>query len=277
MNTTKAPVIHYGVTEMTPSGDNIDLHKEEILLKGYTIVPNVLTPEQIKIAKEKIEIIYAKQVAEVGEEVMEKLGDKDITRSPLVYDDFFLYNFTVNPTVIAILKKIFGNNFILREQNAIINRAKSQNYQLRWHRDLMYQHFTYSRPFTVSALFCLADFNEKNGGTWILPASHKTEAFPSEEYIRANEVCANAPAGSAIVFDAMLYHRAGQNVSDNDRIGVNNMYVAPYMKQAISFPSQLKGKYSDDPFLSFLLGYDTDTDADVKSWRMRRYNRSAKK
>ncbi|HRD40905.1 MAG TPA: hypothetical protein PLC65_19915, partial [Bacteroidia bacterium] len=65
MSTTKAPVIHYGVTEMTPSGDNIDLHKEEILLKGYTIVPNVLTPEQIKIAKEKIEIIYAKQVAEV--------------------------------------------------------------------------------------------------------------------------------------------------------------------------------------------------------------------
>ena len=30
MSTAKAPVVHYGVTEMKPSGDHVDLHTEEI-------------------------------------------------------------------------------------------------------------------------------------------------------------------------------------------------------------------------------------------------------
>jgi ectoine hydroxylase-related dioxygenase (phytanoyl-CoA dioxygenase family) len=270
----ESKVSHYGVTEFTPDGDNIAFHAEEILIKGYTIVPDVLSPELIKLAKDKLEVIYNKQVDEVGEDVLKELGDKDIARSLLVYDDFFLHSITLHPTIIGIVEGVLGKYFILREQNAIINRAKSENYQLRWHRDLIYQHFTYSKPFAVSALFCLADFNELNGGTWILPASQKTEAFPSERYILENEVCVNAAAGSVIVFDSMLYHRAGLNRSENDRIGINNMYVQPYIKQAISFPKQLDGKYSDDAFLNRFLGYDSETDDNVVSWRLRRLARN---
>jgi len=54
------------------------------------------------------------------------------------------------------------------------------------------------------------------------------------------------------------------------------MYVHPYIKQPISFPKQLNGKYSEDPFLNKFLGYDSDTDDNVVNWRMRRYSRSSK-
>lgn len=267
-------VSHYGVTEFTPNGDDISFHSEEILIKGFTIVPDILSQDLINLAKNKLENIYKNQVDEVGEDVLKELGDKDIARSLLVYDEFFLHSITLQPIIMGVVERVLGKYFILREQNAIINRAKSDNYQLKWHRDLIYQHFTYSKPFAVSALFCLADFNELNGGTWILPASQKTEAFPSERYILENEVCVNAAAGSVIVFDSMLYHRAGLNRSDNDRIGINNMYVQPYIKQAISFPKQLGGKYSDVPFLNRFLGYDSETDDSVTAWRLRRLARN---
>jgi len=265
---------HYGVNEFTKTGENKSaIHAEEILIKGYTIVPNVLTPEEVETAKVKMEEVYKRQLAELQPGVIEKINDTDIARALLVYDEFFLNKVTLNPVILEIMSAVLGKYFIVREQNGVINRAHSPNYQLKWHRDLLYQHFTYSRPFAVSALFCLQDFNEENGGTFILPASQKTEAFPSEEYILRNQVCASAPIGSAIVFDSMLYHRAGHNVSNNDRIGINNVYVQPYIKQSVNLPKMLKGKYSDDPFLSQLLGYDSDTDDDVITWRMRRFAR----
>ncbi|MBA2612867.1 MAG: phytanoyl-CoA dioxygenase family protein [Bacteroidetes bacterium] len=264
---------HYGVNEFTKTDTDTALHAENIIIRGYTVIPNVLSAEEVEIAKTKMNEVYAKQLKELDNGVIEKINDTDIARALLVYDDFFLHKVALNKKVTDVINVVLGKYFIIREQNGIINRANSPNYQLKWHRDLLFQHFTSSRPFAISALFCLQDFNEINGGTYLLPASQKIEAFPSEEYILQNEICANAPIGSAIVFDSMLYHRAGHNKSQNDRIGINNMYVQPYIKQAISFPSMLKGKYSDDPYLNLFLGYDSETDSDVKSWRMKRFNR----
>ncbi|MGZ3883576.1 MAG: phytanoyl-CoA dioxygenase family protein [Bacteroidia bacterium] len=265
---------HYGVNEFTKAGETAaSLHAEEILIKGHTIIPNVLTAEEVKTAISKMEAVYARQLKELEAGVIGAINDTDIARALLVYDEFFLHKIAINPALMDVLKLVLGKYFIIREQNGIINRANSANYQLKWHRDLLYQHFTASRPFAVSALFCLQDFNELNGGTYLLTASQNTEAFPSEEYILRNETCANAPVGSVIVFNSMLYHRAGHNKSQQDRIGINNMYVQPYIKQAISFPNMLQGKYSDDPFLNQFLGYDSETDASVKSWRMKRFNR----
>lgn len=264
---------HYGINEFNISQDFTSVHVEEILLKGFTIVTDALSPEDVKIATEKLTQVYNAQLAELDKGVIETINDTDIARALLVYDDFFLHKVALNPKVIAILNIVLGKYFILREQNGIINRANLSNYQLKWHRDLLYQHFVCSRPCAVSALFALLDFNNDNGGTFILPATHKNESFPSEDYIRQNEVCVNAPIGSVIVFDSMLYHRAGRNVSQVDRMGINNMYVQPYIKQSISFPKMLNGKYSDDHFLHLFLGYDSQTEDDVKSWRMKRFNR----
>jgi ectoine hydroxylase-related dioxygenase (phytanoyl-CoA dioxygenase family) len=267
-------VQHYGVNEFTKAGETTAaIHAEEIIIKGHTVIPNVLTPDEVKLAISKMETVYTQQLKELDNGVIEKINDTDIARALLVYDEFFLNRVAINPTLMEVLKLVLGKYFIIREQNGIINRANSANYQLKWHRDLLYQHFTASRPFAVSALFCLQDFNELNGGTYLLPASQNVEAFPSEEYILRNEICANAPVGSVIVFNSMLYHRAGHNKSQQDRIGINNMYVQPYIKQAISFPKMLQGKYSDDAFLNQFLGYDSETDDTVKSWRMKRFNR----
>lgn len=264
---------HYGVNEFSKTENAAANHVENILIRGYTVVTGVLSAAEVEIAKNKMNEVYATQLKELEPGVIEKINDTDIARALLVYDDFFLHKVALNPLITDVLNQILGKYYIIREQNGIINRANSPNYQLKWHRDLLFQHFTSSRPFAISALFCLQDFNEENGGTFLLPASQKIEAFPSEDYVLNNELCANAPIGSAIVFDSMLYHRAGHNKSQKDRIGINNMYVQPYIKQAISFPKMLGGKYSEDPYLNQFLGYDSETDSDVKAWRMKRFAR----
>ena len=88
--------------------------------------------------------------------------------------------------------------------------------------------------------------------------------------MRRHEVQVSAPAGAILVFDAMVYHRSGHNRSGRPRRGVNHIYTLPLIKQQISLPRMLGGKFSDDPFLRTFLGYDSETGESVQHWRARK-------
>ena len=77
----------------------------------------------------------------------------------------------------------------------------------------------------------------------------------------------SAKAGSILLFDSMVYHRSGLNRSGRVRRAINHIYSLPLIKQQISLPHMLGGKFSDDPFLRRFLGYDTQTGEDVRAWR----------
>jgi ectoine hydroxylase-related dioxygenase (phytanoyl-CoA dioxygenase family) len=119
----------------------------------------------------------------------------------------------------------------------------------------------------LSALYCIDEFTEETGGTYLLPGTHKVEAFPSVEYTLAHQTTISAKAGSILIFDSMLYHRTGFNRSRGTRRAVNHIYCLPLIKQQISFPKVLRGKFSDDPFLKKFLGYETESGESVRQWR----------
>ena len=271
----KQAVRTFGVKEFSSANSRLEQAVEEIKLLGYTIVPSVLTAEELVAAREKIDRIYAEQVNEVGgEQQLAAINDAHTARCPLAYDEFFL-SVATNQKVLSIVKTFLGDYFILMLQNGVINIPNVGNEQNAgyWHRDLNYQHFISTRPISISALFCVDDFSEETGGTYVLPASHKAEAFPSEAFVLRHEKVVNAQAGAAIVFDSMLYHRGGQNRSPQPRRGLNHMYSLPLIKQQISLPRMLRGKFSEDPFLSKFLGYTSESDDSVAEFRRKRLER----
>jgi ectoine hydroxylase-related dioxygenase (phytanoyl-CoA dioxygenase family) len=130
-----------------------------------------------------------------------------------------------------------------------------------------------SKPLAITALFAIDDFSEETGGTHVLPFTHKSEVLPSNSYIDSNRVVASASAGSAIIFDSMLFHRAGPNRSQVIRRGVNHVYTTPIIKQNYDFPRALGRQEDLDPFIARLLGYTSQVPLDDKVWRE---NRAAK-
>ena len=269
------PVRTFGVKEFSQASSDVERGVEEIKLAGYTILRDVLTSSELDEAREKIDGIYERQVEEVGGTTqLEAINDSHTARCPLAYDDFFL-NVARHPRVLQLVEAFLGEYFTLMLQNGVINIPVSGDEQNAgyWHRDLNYQHFVSTRPVSISALFCVDNFSEETGGTRVLPGSHKTEAFPSEEFVRNHETGVNAEAGSVMVFDSMLYHRSGHNRSSGVRRAINHMYTIPFIKQQISLPKILKGRFSDDPFLSKFLGYDSEPDDNVVEFRTRRLKR----
>lgn len=260
----------YGVKESNRLETEADRHLEELRIQGFTVLTNVLSERDLQTARTRVEAVYAQQIEEIGGEAnLERMNDARVVRCPLVYDEFFL-KLATQPALLELVSLALGDYYILMLQNGVINAPSVDNYQASWHRDLNYQHFVCSRPLAVSALFCLDDFTVATGGTFMLPASHHLEAFPSQTYVETHEVPAEAPAGSVLVFDSMLFHRAGHNRSGNTRRGVNHVYALPFLKQQISLPAALEGRYSDDPVLSRLLGYASEPGRNVTEWRQRK-------
>lgn len=260
----------YGIREVTALSSEVDARVEEILINGFTIVENVIEESEVADARRRVDKVYQIQAAEVGgADKLASINDEFVARCLLAYDDYFL-NLATRPKITSILERILGDYYILQQQNAIINSPEKQNYQVSWHRDLSYQHFVATRPLAISALVCVDDFSEVMGGTYVLPASHKVEKFPSREFVEKYEKLSDARAGAAIMFDSMLFHRGGINRSQNIRRGVNHMYALPFVNQQINMSAMLGEKYRDDAFLSKFLGYESAAETSVVSWRAKR-------
>lgn len=263
----------HGISEVHLNQGEADALAEEVAVLGHAVVPNVLDEDELAEARERIDAVYARQVQELGGvEPLERINDADLARCLLEYDDFFVH-VAANEAVRAVVSRLLGDYVVLMAQNAIINRPRDDHYQHTWHRDLNYQHFTSSRPLAISALYCIDDFNPETGGTYLLPVSHRLEQFPSAEFVEKHQVVATAPAGSVLVFDAMLFHRAGVNSSGSVRRAINHIFTLPFLQQQISLPSALGGRFSDDPRLRRLLGYEAPPAASALAWRRQKLER----
>lgn len=225
---------NYGVIRKNEASSNIEYHIENIRIKGYSVEENVFDDDTCNLYASKLEEIYRQQEIEFGSLNLELINELDIARIPFVYDKSFS-EFFMHPLVLELTSKVIGENFHLHLQNAIINRPHKEHHQTSWHRDLPYQDWTISKPLAFNAFFCLSDFNLLNGSTFVLPFSQNLDCFPSEKYVKENEIQLVAKKGSVIFFNSMLYHRAGINNSNEIRYGLNNMFVVPILKQQVIF------------------------------------------
>jgi ectoine hydroxylase-related dioxygenase (phytanoyl-CoA dioxygenase family) len=262
----------YGRVEQNRCEDEVARHAEEIAVKGYTVLPAVFTPTDLRSWRERIDAVYQLQEQEFGRAALEAIEEQDLARAPLLYD-FSFVELAAAPRVLAVVRHFLGEWFILNLQNAVINRPALRHHQSAWHRDLPHQNFVISRPIGINALVAIDDFSAETGGTQLLPFSHKSERLPSDEYIRANLHTVTAEAGSVLVFDPMLFHRAGANASGRVRRGVNLLYTIPIMKQQYDLPRALGDRPGLSPELQRLLGYTSQVPLDDRSWRRARADR----
>ena len=264
----------YGIVSKGDSEEPLASHAEELKWRGSTVLEGVLSKDELREAADRLDEVYARQSEAKGEKYLEEIGEKNLARMPLLFDDWFL-KLPTNPGLLEFVRRVLGDYVVLHLQNGIINQPKKTHHQSSWHRDLPYQEWTSSMPLALGCLFCIDPFTKETGGTVVLPFSHKMEIFPSQEYVSRFERTVNAEAGSVIVFDAMLFHRAGANISSGPRRAINHVFTMPLFKQQIDLPRALEGKYRDDPELSQLLGYDSAVQPTVESWRESRHERNS--
>ncbi len=264
----------YGVVERAAAEGAIPRLAERIRLTGYAVLPSGLSAADVEDLGGRLERVMARQTDEFGGAArLAAIDDARTARCPLVYDEAFVH-LAAHADLLSLCRELLGEYVVLMQQNGIINPPGERHTQVAYHRDLPYQHFVSSRPLAISALFCVDPFRVETGATTLIPGSHRVEMFPSDQVAAELDIPITADPGSFIVFDSMVFHRAGHNRSERPRRAVNHVYTAPIIAQQISLPDALDGRYDDDPVLARLFGYGVTPASSVAAWRTRRLART---
>ncbi|MBT5876160.1 MAG: hypothetical protein HOH43_22220 [Candidatus Latescibacteria bacterium] len=195
-----------------------DTHALELKLKGFTILPDLLSPKECKVGREELE----KRHPEREHGGLEWLFNKAriFERLYQLPDLLRLIRHFVGPD--ALLSAEYGSVVMpgeggrgLHSDGGITghNRAASA-------APMDEERRVTSHALAVNVIFCLSEFTETNGATELVPGSHKYPYFDIPETAYANARTATAPEGSAIVFDINTWHGATKNQTAEPRYAV---------------------------------------------------------
>lgn len=261
----RPPTRAYGILDQDQTSDPVRQAADQIRRLGYAIVDSGLTAAAIAGIADRFDGARASYTARWGAEVLRAADEHNTIRLPMAEDAETFRNLAFNPQILGLVGSLIHGRFILNQQNGVINPAGASYNQGAWHRDLPYQHFLSSTPLAINALYCVDDFTLENGSTWVLPATHKTAAFPSADYLDRHAVQVTARAGQFIVLDCMLFHSGGFNASTADRRAVNHVYTIPHISQQIRIPGNVP-EAGLGPEERKLLGFDVATPQSVADY-----------
>ncbi|MCB1693058.1 MAG: phytanoyl-CoA dioxygenase family protein [Pseudomonadales bacterium] len=226
-------------------------HAREVRERGYTIVPEVLTPAEVSDIK-------AALAPWLGGLHMGR-NDFEGFRTERVYallakDDRFA-RIVEHPRILPIVDLLLEANYLL-SANLAINVHPGETPQ-SFHTDNSGMPYT-SRTgiHGISTIWAFDDFTETNGATEVIPGSHLWEdERPLADDSRAEKVI--MPAGSVVVFSGSLFHRGGANRSDRVRLAITPQYCQSWLRQlenmTLAVPPDIAARFS--PRVQAMLGY----------------------
>ena len=113
-------------------------------------------------------------------------------------------------------------------------------------------------PYVVVALWALTDFTSENGGTHLVPGSHREARIPRKGDAPST-IQVEMPAGSVLFYDGSLWHGGGANRTGTCRLGIVANYCAGFLRQEecqlLAIPREDVRDFS--PRLRRLVGYGT--------------------
>ena len=223
---------------------------------GLALLSDQLTPSQLLLARQAT---YA-AVDEDGEKGRFQgfaldYGDANIRVWNILNRHGVFRDLVQIPQVVELLTAVLGWPALLGNISANITQPGGTGGAL--HADQLFMPTPWPvRAQGMNVAWCLDDFTQTNGATQIVPFSHLRSANADQAAI-SEAMPVIAPAGTMMLLDSRLWHRTGENTSQQSRAALFGWYTRPiYRTQEnwfLSLDSAIVDTASDT--LLTLLGY----------------------
>jgi ectoine hydroxylase-related dioxygenase (phytanoyl-CoA dioxygenase family) len=127
------------------------------------------------------------------------------------------------------------------------------------HRDdavWQWRHPEGGRQARVQVMVAITDFTAENGGTMVIPGSHRWD--DDRQPAPDEAVPTIMKAGSGLIWLGGTYHAGGLNTTDRPRTGLTITFDIGWLRQEenhyLSIPREIVASYPED--IQRLLGYD---------------------
>jgi ectoine hydroxylase-related dioxygenase (phytanoyl-CoA dioxygenase family) len=234
---------------------------EALRYLGCAVVPRVLDAAFLDDTRAAMYRVRDAIRADVGEERLSRAGELGVLRLMLAYDPHFLA-FLEHPDILAVVDATVSETAILHLQNGLVlppagASGSPKVFQTTFHRDFPRHLGGYLG--SVNVMVAVDEFTVENGGTLLVPGTHQLREKPSDEYLERHALPAECPAGSLLVFDSTLWHAAGANNSERDRLAINHQFTRSFLKQQVDYVRALGDStvLAQPPRTQQLLGWYT--------------------
>jgi ectoine hydroxylase-related dioxygenase (phytanoyl-CoA dioxygenase family) len=245
-----------------PAGFDAAGHVERLQRDGYTIVENFLDAERLDAFRAGVDPWLGRYRGRNAFEGLKTERVYTLVARGKVFEDI-----TDDPRLMAILDAFLRPGYLLSASHAICIYPGEQAQAL--HFDDSFYPIPRPRPsISMSVIGAIDAFTAQNGGTVMLPGSHRwtlEQANAARDSIRAGRrspetdgmFSLEMPAGAIAVFQGTLIHGAGANTSDAPRMAFTNQYCDPWARTQenfyLSVPKERVRAMS--PELKTMLGY----------------------
>jgi phytanoyl-CoA dioxygenase PhyH len=225
---------------------------------GYVLLEEVLTPDEVERMKAALFRMKADPNLEAQRVYTNRHGDHYTLFGHLVEYDPALLEYAVHPKLVPLVEEVVGGAVRLEESEAIINRRRPdadlselrqrRTHPVGFHTGTRHGWGTYYEQNRFHCIFvkCLAyltDVGPEDGGTAVIPGSHRM-SWPQKEMIQAameDERLIHqlqAKAGSVLLFPESLIHSTTEILGDRERVilvsGYTPTMVREWMRNEIS-------------------------------------------
>lgn len=228
--------------------------QEAMRTRGFAVLPGFLEVAHCERLKALLERAVAEYVPVAGNE--RSSLDRYLMHDLLARDAAFA-QLLDDPRLQAVVAPLLGDSWILYAFTSSSIPPGGTNYGRRIHVDSPRHVPDYAT--NIGLIWALDAFTEDNGGTEVLPGSHRTAAAPTDEQFEQGFARVTCPQGSLIVFQARLFHRSGVNRTDRFRHALTMNCCRAWMKQRMDWVRFVPAAIADTlgPQGRRLLGYDT--------------------
>ncbi|BBH24943.1 hypothetical protein Back11_62880 [Paenibacillus baekrokdamisoli] len=226
--------------------------KEKFLMDtyGYVIVPNLVDLDLVERVRQAMDSMNRELPLVSREDPSPNGKTRKVEGTPyfskfspcIEYDPKFL-EIAMYPKIMSYVEDIVGGPVRYEEQECSINRRNPNDEatnirNLAWHRGMSPDFSNYavagrSHYLWIKAIVFLTDIGPDDGGTSVIPGSHRTDSIagivPELEPWMVHQ--AKGKAGSVMFFTEALIHSVTPILSERTRYVMITGYVPPFMRE----------------------------------------------
>ena len=210
-------------------------NKKKFLKDGFVILENFISPSKANKLKQKVYEIYNWE-RKIGKEYKYVYDKTNKTKRVwnLVNKSSLFRNLIQNKEINLFMDWIFDRKtkhqkYYLSSFQASILQPGSSRQKL--HIDTQVPEPLPKWPIKANSIWMLDDFTKENGATEVIPGSHKFYFKPKfKDRNRKVKLC-TGKKGTVIITHGALWHNAGSNKTDKDRMCLFGSFAASYAKE----------------------------------------------
>jgi hypothetical protein len=206
---------------------NLDPHVADLERDGYTIIPDVMSGDEVDATRRAIDETLAGE-EEIGSRLGTQSEDLRMVFEAHGKHSHFYGLMLRNPEPLQMARRILGDDLICYNLTIRVplptGRKDTTKYGGHLHVD--WDKYTVAPfaggkhyPMGIQSAWCVSDFTEESGATMIWPGSHLSGEAPYADSttVPPGSKYAEAPAGSVVLWDSALWHTGGINTGDQPR------------------------------------------------------------